>query len=90
MGIGAAILHYAETAATKDPSGGQSDRPDHPIFNISVWRRDIWPGDDRNGGQLCPPLYYNLHRWDGTDNVSIRFWPETESAQRHVAGYALA
>ena len=90
MALGAALRHYAESAATKILPAVKV------IAKITVklvgvfGARDICPGDDRNGGQLCPPLYYNLHGWDGTDTVSIRFRPETESAKRHVAGYALA
>ena len=88
--IGAATRHYAETVATKIfPAVRGSSQAQH-IADCRVGLRALWPCDARHGGQLCPPLCDNLHGRKGTDNVSIRFRPETESAQRHVAGYAHA
>jgi BASS family bile acid:Na+ symporter len=58
------------------------------LIYILILRRVTFSEDDRNGGQLCPALHDNPHSRNRMDNVSIRFRPETESAQRHVAEYA--
>ena len=72
----------------EDPSGGRSDRQDQHTVDKYGFRRVTFSEDDRNGGQLCPALHDNPHGRNRMDNVSIRFRLETESAQRHVAGYA--
>ena len=74
----------------EDPSRGRGIRQARHIAAGRGVLRGLWQCDARHGGQLCLALLHNLHGRKGTDHVSIRFRPETESAQRHVAGYAHA
>ena len=86
--IGAAIRHYADATATKIFPAAKGFALLTTLGMMVSCVALYGPGDASHGGQLCPPLYDNLHGRDGTDHVSIRFRPETESAKRHGAGYA--
>ena len=84
--IGAAIRHYADTAATKTLPGGQGVGHALHVANDRVVPCALWPGDAGYGRPICPSFNDPLHGRDGPDHVSIRLRPETESAKRHGAG----
>ena len=84
--IGAAIRHYADTAATRIFPAVKGIALLSTLLTI-VWCLVLYGrGMLNTAGELCPPLNDPVHGRDGPDHVSLRLRPETESAKRHGAG----
>ena len=83
--IGAAIRHYADKGGNQDIPGGQGAGPALHTADDPVVPGHLRPGNAQHGGRACLPLNDPVHGRDGTDNVSLRFRHETESAKRHGA-----
>ena len=89
--IGGATRHYAGTVATKIfPAVRGSAKLSTLLLGRGVPSCFMAVRCSTRRAALPSSPCDNLHGRKGTDNVSIRFRPETESAQRHVAGYAHA
>ena len=81
--IGAAIRHYAGTAATKIFPAVKGLALLSTLLTI-VWCLVIYGrGMLNTAGELCPSLDDAVYGRDGPDHVLLRLRHETESAKRH-------
>ena len=79
--VGAAIRHYA---GNWQPRSSRRSRcsPGSPLLTILLGLVLYVPADARHRGELGPALHDPVHGRDGSDDVSIRLWPDT--VQRSV------